>query len=105
MPRFDLERFGILLKGSPRHADVLVATGPVTRQAKDRMLRIYEQIPNPKYVVAIGSCATSGAPFVGSYNVFEGVDKVIPVDVYVPGCPPKPEAIIHGILRLLGEEG
>lgn len=104
-PRFDLERFGILLQGSPRHADVLVVTGPVTRQAKDRMLRIYEQIPNPKHVVAIGSCATSGAPFVGSYNVFEGVDKVIPVDVYVPGCPPKPEAIIHGILRLLGEEG
>jgi len=100
-PRFDLERFGILLKGSPRHADVLFVTGPVTRQAKDRLIRLYEQMPNPKYVVALGSCAMSGAPFTDSYNVFEGVDRILPVDMYVPGCPPKPEAIIDGILKLL----
>lgn len=104
-PRFDLERFGILQKGSPRHADVLVATGPVTRQAKNRLLRIYEQMPSPKSVIAIGSCATSGAPFNGSYNVYEGVDNVIPVDVYISGCPPKPEAIIHGLLTLIQNWG
>jgi NADH-quinone oxidoreductase B subunit len=99
-PRYDLERFGILQKGSPRHSDVLVVTGPVTRQVKDRLLRIYEQMPSPKYVVAIGSCAASGAPCIGSYNIYGGVDKVIPVDVYISGCPPKPEAIIHGLLKI-----
>lgn len=99
-PRYDLERFGMLLKGSPRHADVLIATGPVTRQVKDRLIRIYEQMPSPKNIIVIGSCATSGAPYIGSYNVYEGVDKVLPVDVYVSGCPPKPEAIIHGLLKL-----
>lgn len=100
-PRYDLERFGILQKGSPRHADVLAVTGPVTRQAKDRLIRIYEQIPSPKYVIAIGSCAISGAPFIGSYNIYGGIDKVLPVDVYVSGCPPKPEAIIHGLLKII----
>ena len=100
-PRFDLERFGIILRGSPRHADVLVLTGPVTRQAKDRLIRIYEQMPSPKYVVAIGSCAVSGAPFIGSYNIYGGIDKIVPVDVYVSGCPPKPEAIIHGLLKII----
>lgn len=104
-PRFDLERFGILQKGSPRHADVLVATGPVTRQAKNRLLRIYKQMPSPKSVIAIGSCATSGAPFNGSYNTCEGVENVIPVDVYISGCPPKPEAIIHGLLTLIQNWG
>lgn len=98
-PQYDLERFGVLRRGSPRHADILVVTGPVTRQAKDRLLRIYEQMPSPKGVVAIGSCAVSGAPYTGSYNVYEGVDKVLPVDVYVSGCPPRPEAIIHGLLK------
>ena len=100
-PRFDPERFGILLKGSPRHADVLVVTGPVNNQSKSRLIRIYEQIPNPKSVIAIGSCATSGAPFTGSYNVYEGVDNVIPVDIFISGCPPKPEAIIYGLLKLI----
>ncbi|MCW4027920.1 MAG: NADH-quinone oxidoreductase subunit NuoB [Candidatus Bathyarchaeota archaeon] len=100
-PKFDLERFGILVKGSPRHADILAVTGPVTRQSESRLLRIYRQMPLPKYVIAIGSCAASGAPFIGSYNVYEGVHKVLPVDVYVGGCPPRPEAIIHGVLRLI----
>ncbi|MFB0503292.1 MAG: NADH-quinone oxidoreductase subunit B family protein [Candidatus Bathyarchaeia archaeon] len=102
-PKFDLERFGILVKGSPRHADILAVTGPVTRQTRSRLLRIYGQMPEPKYVIAIGSCALSGAPFIGSYNVYEGVDKVLPVDVYVGGCPPRPEAIIHGVLGLIGK--
>ncbi len=101
MPRYDVERFGILLRGSPRHADILVCTGPVTRQTAERLKRVYEQVPAPKFVVAVGSCACSGGVYWGCYNVLGGVDKVIPVDVYVPGCPPKPEAIINGIVKLL----
>ena len=100
-PRFDVERFGILLKGSPRHADILVVTGSVNRQVKARLKRIYEQMPEPKFVMAVGTCACSGGVFQHCYNVYEGVDKVIPVDVYVPGCPPKPEAIIHGVVKLI----
>jgi NADH-quinone oxidoreductase B subunit len=102
-PRYDLERFGAVLKGSPRHGDVLVVTGPVTRQVKDRIIRIYEQMPPPRFVVAVGSCASSGGVFNGCYNVYPGLDSVIPVDAYVPGCPPKPEAIIHGVAALLAK--
>jgi NADH:ubiquinone oxidoreductase subunit B-like Fe-S oxidoreductase len=102
-PKYDLERFGVMLKGSPRHADILAVTGPVTRQAHSRLDTIFEQMPYPKHVIAIGTCATSGAPFRGSYNIAHGVDQVLPVDMYVSGCPPKPEAIIHGILRLTGK--
>jgi len=103
MPRFDLERFGILLQGSPRHADVLLCTGPITRQMRDRVIRIYEQCPEPKFVIAIGTCASSGRPFYGdgNYNVLGGVDKVIPVHMYIPGCPPRPDAITYGVLKLL----
>jgi len=100
-PRFDVERFGILLEGSPRHADILAVTGPITRQVKHRLLRIYEQMPEPKYVIAIGACAVSGAPFRDCYNVHGGIDSVLPVDAYIPGCPPKPEAIIDGIAKLI----
>lgn len=100
-PRYDLERFGIKLRGSPRHADILLCTGPVSVQARDRLRRIYEQMPEPKFVVAIGSCALSGGAFRGCYNVLDGIDKVIPVDAYIPGCPPRPEAIIDGIVKLL----
>src|SRR5512140_1307674 len=96
-PRYDLERFGVKLQASPRHADVLLCTGPVTRQARDRLVRIHEQ----KFVVAIGSCALSGGTFRGCYNVMDGVDQVIPVNAYIPGCPPRPEAIIDGIVKLL----
>jgi len=103
-PRFDIERFGALLKGSPRHADVLLVTGAVTRQVRDRLIRIYEQMPEPKFVVAIGSCAISGGVFQGCYNV-TGVDNALPVDAYIPGCPPKPEAIIDGIVKLLKKLG
>ena len=100
-PRYDLERLGVKLQGSPRHADVLLCTGPVSLQARDRLLRTYEQMPDPKFVIAIGSCAISGGVFQGCYNVVGRVDEVIPVDVYVPGCPPRPEAIIYGIVKLL----
>jgi NADH-quinone oxidoreductase B subunit len=100
-PRFDIERFGILLEGSPRHADILAVTGPVTVQVKDRLLRIYEQMPEPKHVVAIGACALSGAPFKDCYCVHGGVDTLLSVDAYIPGCPPKPEAIIDGMAKLI----
>ncbi|HMD80554.1 MAG TPA: NADH-quinone oxidoreductase subunit B family protein [Anaerolineales bacterium] len=100
-PRYDVERFGIRLKGSPRHADVLVVTGPVTRQAREPLRRTYEQMPQPKYVISVGTCSISGGVFKGCYNVGGGVDEVIPVDVYIPGCPPRPEAIIDGFIQLL----
>jgi NADH-quinone oxidoreductase B subunit len=100
-PRYDIERLGIKLQGSPRHADVLICTGPVTAQARDRLKRVYDQMPDPKFVIAVGSCATSGGVFQGCYNVAGGIDKVIPVNAYVPGCPPRPEAIIDGIVKLL----
>jgi NADH-quinone oxidoreductase B subunit len=100
-PRFDVERFGVLLKGTPRHADVLVCSGPVTKQIKDRIVRIYEQMAEPKFVVAVGSCACSGGVFEGCYNVEGGIDQVIPVSAYVPGCAARPEAIIDGVVKLL----
>jgi len=100
-----LERFGCLLKGSPRHADVMVVTGPVTRQVRDRLIRVYEQMPEPKFVVAVGACACSGGVFRGCYNVYPGLDAVLPVDAYIPGCPPKPEAIINGVAALLAKLG
>ena len=100
-PRYDIERFGIKLQGSPRHADVLICTGPVTAQARERLVRIYEQMPDPKFVVAVGSCAISGGVFDGLYNCVGGIDKVIPVNAYIPGCPPRPEAIIDGVVKLL----
>ncbi len=100
-PRFDVERFGILLKATPRHADVIVCTGPATRQMKDRIIRLYEQTPDPKFVIAVGACAMSGCVYRGAYNVLGGIDQVIPVDIYVPGCPPRPDAIIDGVVKLL----
>lgn len=102
-PRVDVERFGILLKPSPRHADALIVTGPVTRQCEQRLKLIYEQMPSPKFVVAVGACACSGGIFRGCYNVIGGADRVVPVNSYVPGCPPKPEAIVHGVLVMLEE--
>jgi len=100
-PRYDVERFGIKLQGSPRHADVLLVTGPVTRQARERLIRTYEQMPDPKFVISVGSCSISGGVFEGCYNCVGSVSDVIPVDVYIPGCPPRPEAIIDGIVQLL----
>lgn len=99
-PRYDAERFGVMLVGSPRQADVLLVTGPVTKDMADRAKLIYEQIPSPKHVICIGSCGSTGGVFYNSYNTLGGVDKILPVDVYVPGCPPRPEAVLHGFLRL-----
>ncbi len=100
-PRYDVERFGIQIKGTPRHADVLICSGPVTLQQKERLITIYNQMPEPKFVVAVGTCACSAGVFTGCYCVEGGIDTVIPVDMYVPGCPAKPEAIIDGVVKLL----
>ena len=100
-PTYDLERFGIQLKGTPRHADVLLYSGPVTRQIRDRLIRIYEQLPEPKFVVAVGTCACSGGVFEGCYNMLSGIDEAIPVSAYIPGCPASPDAIIDGVSKLL----
>jgi NADH-quinone oxidoreductase B subunit len=100
-PRYDLERFGVVLKGSPRHADVLLCSGPVTRQVEARLKRIYEQMAEPKFVVAVGTCASSGGIFNGCYNIKGGIDTVVPVAAYIPGCPAGPKAIIDGVVKLL----
>ena len=100
-PRFDVEHFGVMLHGTPRHADVLVVTGAVSRQQKKRLLRIYNQMAEPKFVVAVGACACSGGVMHGCYNLLGGADKLLPVSAYIPGCPPRPEALIDGIVKLL----
>ena len=100
-PRYDFERLGVLLKAVPRHADVLVCTGPVTEQSAKRLKRIYEQMAEPKFVVAVGTCACSGGVFQGCYCVKGGVDAVIPVSAYIPGCAARPEAIIDGVVKLV----
>ncbi|MEM4556950.1 MAG: NADH-quinone oxidoreductase subunit NuoB, partial [Sulfolobales archaeon] len=87
----------------PRHADVMVVTGAVTKKAGERLKRLYDQMPQPKFVVAVGACAISGGIFSGSYSVLSGADKVVPVSMYVPGCPPRPEAILYGIVKLLSK--
>ena len=98
-PRYDIERFGMKLVGSPRHADVLLVTGPVTNFMNDKLKRIYAQIPDPKVVMVIGNCGCSGDVFYESYNLDGPVDNIIPVDVYINGCPPRPEAIIEGVAK------
>ena len=98
-PRYDVERFGIRLVGSPRHADVLLVPGPVARQMAPRLKRVYEQTPDPKVVIVVGSCGLEGGVFYESYNLVGPVDQIIPVDVYVPGCPPRPEAIIEAVAK------
>ncbi|GAK49627.1 NADH ubiquinone oxidoreductase 20 kDa subunit [Candidatus Moduliflexus flocculans] len=98
-PMYDLERFGILHIGNPKHADVLVVTGSVNHRNARVLLNVYNQMPDPKVVVALGVCSSSGGVFAEGYNVLGGVDKVIPVDVFVPGCPPRPESMIDGILE------
>uniref|UniRef100_A0A7C4D7C1 NADH-quinone oxidoreductase subunit B n=1 Tax=Staphylothermus marinus TaxID=2280 RepID=A0A7C4D7C1_STAMA len=100
-PLYDPERFGVKLAPSIRHGDILVVTGAVTKKAGERLKRLYEQMPAPKFVVAVGACAIDGGVFHNAYNVIAGVDKVIPVDVYVPGCPPRPESILDSIVFLV----
>ncbi len=101
MPRFDIERFGILVKDSPRHADILIVTGNVTLKQAQRLRRVWEQIPEPKYVIGIGACGSSGGVFRGLYHVVDCVESVIPVDVYVAGCPPRPDEIINAVVTCL----
>lgn len=100
-PRYDVTRFGIELKSSAKHADVLLVTGIVNKHYKKRLLNIYEQMADPKVVVAVGACAVSNGLYKDSYNTSGPLDKVLPVDAYVPGCAPRPEAIIDGILMAL----
>ena len=101
-PYYDAERFGIRLVGSPRHADVILVSGPVTRQVVPALKRLLEATPDPKLVFAVGSCACGGGPWFDTYSTMGGADKVIPVDYFIPGCPPRPEAILYGVALALG---
>jgi membrane-bound hydrogenase subunit mbhJ len=100
-PRYDAERLGVELVPSPRHADVLLVTGTINPLMRDRLKTVYEQVPEPRHVVAIGACGLGGGVYKECYNAGRGVDTVIPVDLFIPGCPPRPEAIIWGILKLV----
>ena len=99
--RYDFARFGFeVTRNSPRQADLIMCAGTITHNMAPVLKRLYDQMAEPKYVVAVGGCAISGGPFKGSYHVLNGIDKIIPVDVYIPGCPPRPEAILYGMMQL-----
>ena len=98
-PRYDVERFGIKLVGTPRHADVMLVTGPVTRQLAEKVKRVYEQMPGPKAVICVGNCGNTGDVFYESYNLVGPINQILPVDVHVIGCPPRPEAIINAVAQ------
>ncbi len=100
-PYYDLERFGLRFVASPRHADVLLVTGPVTKNMREALERTYAATPDPKWVVAVGACARDGGVFAGSYAVEGGVASVVPVDLHIPGCPPSPRQLLEGLLALL----
>jgi len=104
-PYYDLERFGIRFVASPRHADVLLVTGPVTKNMAEALKRTYNATPDPKWVVAVGDCARDGGCFAGSYAVVGGVSQVVPVDLHISGCPPSPTQLLKGLLALLDQTG
>jgi len=98
--RFDLDRFGIIFRPSPRQSDLMIVAGTLTNKMASALRKVYDQMPSPKWVISMGSCANGGGYYYYSYSVVRGCDRIIPVDVYVPGCPPTPEALIYGILKL-----
>jgi NADH-quinone oxidoreductase subunit B len=98
--RYDFDRFGIMFRSSPRQADVMIIPGPITKKMAPIVQRIYNQMSEPRWVIAMGSCAITGGTFVDSYNVLPGAESILPVDIYIPGCPPRPEALLYGCLQL-----
>jgi NADH-quinone oxidoreductase subunit B len=106
MARFDIARFGSeVFRASPRQADLMIVSGTVTKKMAPQVVRLYNQMPEPKYVIAMGACAISGGPFKQGYNVLKGIDRLLPVDIHIPGCPPRPEALLHGLMMLQEKMG